>query len=566
MGCVASTDNPKKQHSNNNTSTTDKHETDQPTSLPTKTLSVTPQTVHNAINYKLHTVSSIPIAIYADSYKASHYLMYPQCELMVCYGEFRSGYLKDKTDTRLIVFGINYLLDNYLNIQWTYNDLYKIELFYSTHNIGNTQFPFPKELFIDFINNNNGYFPVTIEALDDGTVVNAKVPVYQIYARQKYSQLITFLETIMTQMWYPSTVATLSRRCKDIIHDGFIRSVDESSYTLLDSRLHDFGFRGCTCVEQSIIGGTSHLLNFTGSDTMSAAYYTQYQLNLGNPVASSIPATEHSVMTSYIDEQTAIETMIDKFGGPGCVFSIVMDSYDYTNALYNILPRIAARHMNKGGVMVLRPDSGDPVECIIEALTACEKIFGVKINGKGYKVVQHIGVIQGDGININTIRAIIDAVISAGYSTENVAFGMGGGLLQRVNRDTMSFATKLSHAVYNINDERKIIDVMKKPKTDVTKNSYPGIISVVRDDRTGAIQVLPRHDKQTVANNMLKVVYDNGPIKRKLLSFDELKQKVEREWSLCPLTQNVVSAELQLKTDQWIDEFNKRRAADRQAL
>ena len=143
----------------------------------------------------------------------------------------------------------------------------------------------------------------------------------QITAEGDYACLCTFLETILTMIWcaavsllchprhglmphalllarYPSCVATLSRRAKDVIEAAFEKSVDGGHQSLLvGSRLHDFGFRGCTCVEQSVIGGCAHLLNFDGSDTMSAGYYAQFMLNDGRPVAQSIPASEHRCVT-----------------------------------------------------------------------------------------------------------------------------------------------------------------------------------------------------------------------------------------------------------------------------
>lgn len=114
---------------------------------------------------------------------------------------------------------------------------------------------------------------------------------------------------------YPTTVATLSRRARDIIGAAFEQSADGGrSNPLLASRLHDFGFRGCTTVEQSVVGGCAHMLNFDGTDTMSAAYYAQFHLNDGQPVGMSIPATEHSVMTCWPDERAAIFNMIQHFG------------------------------------------------------------------------------------------------------------------------------------------------------------------------------------------------------------------------------------------------------------
>lgn len=163
------------------------------------------------------------------------------------------------------------------------------------------------------------------------------------------------------QVWYPSSVATLSRFAKDTIKEAFDKSVDPELHFLISGRLHDFGFRGCTCVEQSVLGGMAHMLNFEGSDTMVASYHAQFHLNGGRPVGNSIPATEHSVMTAWETEEDAIKNEIEHFGGGP--FACVMDSYDYDNALDNVLPNIKeAKLAKEGGYMVLRPDSGDPVE------------------------------------------------------------------------------------------------------------------------------------------------------------------------------------------------------------
>lgn len=372
---------------------------------------------------------------------------------------------------------------------------------------------------------NNGYFPVKIEALPEGTCASVHVPVYQITAEGIYARLITFLETLLTMVWYPSTVATLSRRAKDVIAEAFDNSVEDDCRFLLDSRLHDFGFRGCTCVEQSVLGGAAHLLNFTGSDTCSAAYHVQFNLNGGRPIAQSIPATEHSVMTSWRNEKLAMANMIDNFGGENKIFACVMDSYDYDQALNKVMPSLAEKHKAKGGLMVLRPDSGDPVQCMIDAMKAGEKTFGATKNKKGFKVLNSVSAIQGDGINLAVVGDILKAIHKAGYSAQCVAFGMGSGLLQKLNRDTMQFATKLSYIKYQDDSERL---VMKKPKTDGGKISFPGVLSVKRVD--GQLMIFPREadvKDEDLPDNELKVVYDHGKkIAFKWDDFDTVRARV----------------------------------------
>jgi len=492
------------------------------------------------------SIGSLPLAVLTDSYKAGHFAQYPEAKKMVAYGEFRKPYENIEDDHRLVFFGMRYIIETYLNKRWTIDDVEKADKFYKTHNVGFTPYPYPKDLFLKFVKENDGYFPIRVEILEEGTVIYPHIPVYVITAEGEYSRLCTFMETLFTMVWYPTTVCTLSRKAKQLVEDFFEKTADNDSFWKIPSRLHDFGFRGCTSVEQSVIGGCAHLVNFDGSDTMSACYYAQYELNDGQPVAQSIPATEHSVMTSWPNETDAINNMIQHFGKG--VFACVMDSYDYANALNNVLPVIAKAKMEAGGWMVVRPDSGDPVEAVLMGVEACAKVFGVKTNGKGYKVVQGASVIQGDGISIHEMKKILEALEKAGYSAENSGFGMGAGLLQKLNRDTMSFATKLSFITYADGTDR---DVMKFPTKDSGKYSLPGLLKVSLNE-SGIPIVEVGTEKDVGSNeNLLKVVYDKKPAKNvKWMTFAEVRKKVETEWHKLPKKADVIGHELRKKIDQ----------------
>ena len=215
-------------------------------------------------------------------------------------------------------------------------------------------------------------------------------------------------------------------------------------------------------MEQSVIGGLAHLLSFTGSDTMSACYYGKEILNNGKEVGFSIPASEHSVMTSYESEVEAVKAVCKEFGKG--LFSIVMDAYDYDVAIDKHLKEVADSVKQDGGTFIIRPDSGDAVEQVMKALQKGEEAFGSTRNTKGYKVLNNCAVLQGDGIEYKTVKKILKAVLDNKYSAQNIAFGMGGGLLQKVNRDTMSFATKLS-----LVDDRPILKAPAPKKVDPAK-------------------------------------------------------------------------------------------------
>lgn len=118
---------------------------------------------------------------------------------------------------------------------------------------------------------------------------------------------------------------------------------------------------------------------------MCGAYYAQYKLNNGEPVGFSIPATEHSVMVSHETEREAVVQLINNYGD--YFYACVFDTYDYVGALESILPSISKIKLDKGGFLVIRPDSGDQVKVVLQALLAAENTFGAVKNSLGYKVI-----------------------------------------------------------------------------------------------------------------------------------------------------------------------------------
>jgi nicotinamide phosphoribosyltransferase len=242
-------------------------------------------------------------------------------------------------------------------------------------------------------------------------------------------------------------------------------------------------------VESAAIGGAAHLVNFLGTDTVSGlqlakAYYHE-------PMAGySIPAAEHSTITSWGREHEvqAYRNMLTQFAKPGSIVAVVSDSYDIYHAIREHWGKTLKQEViDSGATVVIRPDSGDPVAVVHQCLELLDEAFGHTVNGKGYKVLNHVRVIQGDGINPTSIRAILERISSAGYATDNVAFGMGGALLQRLDRDTQKFALKCSAA--RVNGEW--IDVYKDPVTDKGKQSKRGRMTLLHHREYGSFRTVP---------------------------------------------------------------------------
>ena len=201
-------------------------------------------------------------------------------------------------------------------------------------------------------------------------------------------------------------------------------------------------------MEMAGIGGCAHLVSFTGTDTLPALTVARRYYGPAKLVAGySVPASEHSTMTAWgkDHELEVVRHLLNKF--PTGPLSIVSDSYDLWHFIDDIVGKDLKEHVltraASGGHLVIRPDSGDPVENVLKVLERLQVSFGVKTNSKGFKVLnQAVSVIQGDGISYESLQEICSAMKENGWSISNILFGSGGALLQKLNRDTQKFAYK----------------------------------------------------------------------------------------------------------------------------
>lgn len=279
---------------------------------------------------------------------------------------------------------------------------------------------------------------------------------------------------------------------------------------LFDTKLHDFGSRGVSSHESACIGGAAHLTQFMGSDTIAGIRYANHHYK-HTMAGFSIPAAEHSTITMWGKdrEEDAYRNMIQQYSKPGALFAVVSDSYDLLNACTNLWgKKLKSEVLGSGGMLVVRPDSGDPTTIVLKTLQALDSSFGSSYNKKGFKVLNGVRVIQGDGINEDSIRSILEAIVSAGFSASNIAFGMGGALLQQVNRDTQRFAFKCSHATVG----GLSVDVFKDPVTDSGKRSKKGKLDLIMRLEKGK-QVISTVQGESFGS-LLRLVFENGKILR----------------------------------------------------
>jgi nicotinamide phosphoribosyltransferase len=443
------------------------------------------------------------ILLNTDSYKVSMFKQYPAGTTSVySYIESRGGRY-DST----VFFGLQAFIKEYLLEPITQADIDVADEILTAHGE-----PFNRAGWEYILDKHNGYLPLVIRAVPEGTVV----PVKNVLATVENTDpecfwLTTYLETaLLRAVWYPTTVATQSKSIKNIIKDYLERTGDPS---LIDFKLHDFGARGVSSMESAGIGGAAHLVNFMGTDTVSGLLYAREYYNAGI-AGFSIPAAEHSTITSWgrESEVNAYDNMLTQFAKSGAILAVVSDSYDVFNAASKLWgEELRQKVIDSGATVVIRPDSGDPVDVNRKLITILGAKFGYTTNSKGFKVLNNVRLIQGDGVNELTIRSILGAFMAMGWSADNIAFGMGGALLQQVDRDTQKFAMKCSSIT--VDGENR--DVQKDPITDSGKKSKAGRVSLWTSGgeyQTSVEQPKGWTDKGFEWHPVLQVVYQNGAL------------------------------------------------------
>ncbi|MFC3860294.1 nicotinate phosphoribosyltransferase [Deinococcus antarcticus] len=435
-----------------------------------------------------------------DSYKSSHFLQYPKGMTRIfSYLESRGG--KYPT-TRF--FGLQYILDKYLTRRVTAEMVEEARTLIEAHGE-----PFPYEGWMRVVNVHGGKLPLEIRAVPEGT----NVPIHNILMSctntdPELPWLVGWFETMLMRVWYPTTVCTQSHAIRQIIKDALDRTSDRAAEEL-PFKLHDFGSRGVSSRESAGIGGLAHLVNFQGSDTLEALRVARNHYD-ADIAGYSIPAAEHSTITSWgkENEVEAYRNMVKMFGKKGGIYAVVSDSYDLKHAI-NVHwgETLKKEVIDSGATLVVRPDSGDPPAMVRMAVRALAAKYGTTVNSKGYQVLNHVRVIQGDGINEDTIRQILQNLLIDGFSAENVAFGMGGALLQKVDRDTQRFAYKASAGLV----DGKYRGIYKDPVTDPGKRSKDGVLDLVMEDGRMTTRAYYTFDTD-FPGSLMRTVFKDGEL------------------------------------------------------
>jgi len=439
-----------------------------------------------------------------DSYKVSHWMQYPPgTQKVFSYIESRGGLFSHS-----LFFGLQAYLREYLQTPVTRDDVDEAAALMAVHGE-----PFNREGWLRLIEKHGGLMPVRIRAVPEGSVL----PVHNVLATientdPEFFWVTSFLETeLLRAIWYPTTVATVSAAAKTTLL-RYLEATCDDPQGQIPFKLHDFGARGVSSLESAALGGMAHLVNFMGTDTLSALLAARRYYDC-DVAGFSIPAAEHSTITGWgrEHEADAYRNMVAQFGKPGAIFAVVSDSYDIFNACARLWgDSLREQVIRSGATLVVRPDSGDPAETTLKVAQILAERFGTTTNAKGFRVLNNVRIIQGDGVTLDSLRLCLSNFFHNGFSAENIAFGMGGGLLQQVNRDTMQWAMKCS--AMQVDGEWR--DVYKAPVGDTSKTSKKGRL-VLAASADGEVRTQRAEQVLEPGQvDLLETVYENGRIVR----------------------------------------------------
>ena len=467
---------------------------------------------------------------FVDFYKVGHINQYPKGTSQV-WSNWTPRNSRVPGTAKIVNFGLTYFIKAYLDEQFStyffgrpiwevlneYRDIIKATLGVQE----------PRTDHIEALHR-LGYLPLKIYALPEGAMVPLNVPTFIITnTRPEFFWLPNYLETMLSNcLWKTSTSATTARRYREVCLKHARRS-GETDFGFIDWQCHDFSYRGMSGTEDAKLSGMGHLLYFSGTDTVPAILAAHAYYNAPLSCGGSVPATEHSVMCAGEEDgefETFKRLLTEVY--PSGIVSVVSDTWDLWRVLTDYIPRLKDTILAREGKLVIRPDSGDPIEILCGSgssnsaypssrgtVRLLAEALGTTPQNSGLPLINKAGAIYGDSITVARADEILQRTVDElKLSPYNVVFGVGSFTYQMVTRDTYGWAMKATA----VRRDGKIVPIFKKPVTDDGgKFSHKGLLAayVCTDAELNLTYMLRQGvTEEQLENCAYRKVYENGDL------------------------------------------------------
>jgi nicotinamide phosphoribosyltransferase len=509
--------------------------------------------------------------IYTDYYKTEHFKMYPDGTSMI-YSNLTPRKSRMKGIDSIVVFGIQHFIKKYLLGK------FKTEFFDKPWEQVEEEYKFAINTSTDHVKKLHDlkYLPLEIKALPEGSRCPIGVPCMTIRnTLPEFYWLTNYLETLIScSLWQPMTSATIAAEYYKLLSKYAIETTGSADF--VQWQAHDFSMRGMSSLESAILSGMAHLTSFTGTDTIPAIYALRNSYKAEGLIGASVPATEHSVMCmgTKDDEIGTFSRLLDLY--PTGILSVVSDTWDLWKVVGpgGYCEQLKEKILARDGKLVIRPDSGDPVDIICGVpMTSASlnddntwshsykngykegsvqqkgviellwDIFGGKINKYGYKELDpHVGAIYGDSITLERAEQICERLKRKGFASTNIVFGVGSYTYQYNTRDTFGFAMKATYGEVTRIAEEDMFDqggpslgekwietreIYKDPITDDgTKKSAKGLLRVEYDSYQDKFLLIDQCKWEGEAETLLLPVFIDGKLVREY-TLEEIRKRIK---------------------------------------
>ena len=500
----------------------------------------------------------------------------------------RSGKLSNVKDNDKVAFvGLQYFIKDYLIEEWNNTFFNRSKESACGHHKRIMSAMLGYEVDVSYLEDLHdlGFLPILIKALPEGTMVPYQVaPLTVVNTLAGFEWLPNMIETVLsTENWPIQTSATTSAAYMKTFKKYF--ELTGAPMELLPFMCHDFSFRGMFGRQAAAMSGFGHLASgFAGTDTIPSVLFAEkyYGADVESElVGVSVDATEHSVTCSWQEEgEIEFFKYLMHEQSPTGILSVVADSWDFWKLVTEFLPALKDDIMNRDGKLVIRPDSGDPVDILcglvenvdyrrlgdgtaysmkywegsifhgqerfdskkrtadnprgvtkeaadpipeheVKGLIECLwDTFGGTVTDKGFKLLdEHIGAIYGDSITLERQEQICQRLVDKGFAPV-VVLGVGSYSFQYVTRDTHGSAVKATNVVKNGRD----VAIFKDPKTDSKKKSAKGLLRVDYDENGELVM----HDQQTrveECGGLLETVFLDGQLMKET-TLQEIRERM----------------------------------------
>lgn len=476
-----------------------------------------------------------------DGYKLDHRRQYPEGTSVV-YSNWTPRKSRIEGVNEVVFFGLQYFLKKYVIEEFNthFFNRPKDEVL-AAYNRRVNSYLGENQVGIKHITDLHdlGYIPMVFKAIPEGRSVPLRTPMFTMYnTLPQFFWLTNYFETLLSAViWVPCTSATIAKQYRKVL-DKYAAETS-SAPAFVDWQGHDFSMRGMGGIESATLSGAGHLLSFTGTDTIPAIDFLEsyYHADATKElIGGSVAATEHSVMCMGTNEGElyTFKRLITEVYPTGIV-SIVSDTWDLWKVLTEYLPTLKQEIVQREGKVVIRPDSGDPVDIIcgnpsssnaIEYKGVIELLwdtFGGSTNEKGYKeLIPQIGAIYGDSITVDRAMQICERLKAKGFASTNVVLGIGSFTYQYNTRDTFGFAMKATYG--EVNGEGRAI--FKDPITDDgTKKSAKGLMRMDTSDNSYILKDQVTWEEES--GGALELVFKDGKMVKEY-SLKEIRENVRK--------------------------------------